>query len=167
MFRFGLNGLHRLASRTGIRLIACAAVLLFVPLLSSRESVRAELARLQDRGGYRLVAVRDNKIFTVSFADRTIKQSRPFVGKGTATSGTVSPDGARVAISLCLDPGISHPTPNESDCPSGFVLAIVWTDGSELRVYRDFANPGLAGKRVFRQLRLAELREGIDPFSAI
>jgi dipeptidyl aminopeptidase/acylaminoacyl peptidase len=136
-----------LVSRTGIRLIACGiacgAVLLFVPLLSSRESVRSELARLQDRRGYRLVAVRDNKLFTVSFADRTIKRSRPLVGKGTLTNGTVSPDGTKVASSLCLDPGITHPTTNASECPGGFVLAIVRTDGSELQVYRDFANPGL------------------------
>ncbi len=57
--------------------------------------------------------------------------------------GVVSPDGTSVAISLCLDPGITHPTPYGSECPGGVFLAIVRTDGSDLRVYRDFANPGL------------------------
>ena len=118
-------------------------MLLFVPVVSSRESVRSELVQLQNHHGIRLVSVRDNKVFTVSFADRSISQSRAFIDKGTAMYGVVSPDGTSVAISLCLDPGITHPTPYRSECLGGIFLAIVRTDGSDPRVYRDFANPGL------------------------
>jgi WD40 repeat protein len=144
MFRIKLNGaICSLAARTGFPLAVSFAMFLFVPLVSSRESVRSELVQLQNHHGLRLVSVRDNKVFTVSFADHSMNQSKAFIDKGTAMYGVVSPDGTSVAISLCLDPGITHPTAYRSECPGGIVLAIVRTDGSDLRVYRDFANPGL------------------------
>jgi hypothetical protein len=144
MCRFVRDGSPQIFNfRTGLRLVACATLFLLVALMSCRVSVRSELARLQNSRGYRLVSVRDNKVFTLSFAERTIDQSKPFITKGTANTGTVSPDGRRVALSLCLDPGIVNLDPHRSECPSGFVLAIVGPDGSGLREYRDFANPGL------------------------
>jgi hypothetical protein len=132
-------------SRIDSRPIACAAVLLFVPMLasSSSESVHSELTRLQNDSGYRLVSVRDNKIFTLSFLNNSLSGSKPFVDKGTVVGGSVSPDGTKVAVSLCLDPGITHPKPNVSDCPSGFVLAIARIDGSDLRKYPDLAAGGI------------------------
>lgn len=143
MRRFLFNGSLQICPlRIGLRLFACATLLLLTPLMSCRESVRPELARLQQNRGYRLVSVRDNKVFTLSFAERTLDQSKPFIAKGTANTGTVSPDGKRVALSLCLDPGIVNLDAYRSECPSGFVLAIVDPDGSDLREYRDFANPG-------------------------
>jgi WD40 repeat protein len=117
------------------------ALSVLVPQVSSKLSVRSELVQLQDRNGLRLVAVRDNKIFTVSYASRTLIQSKRFIEKGSVETGTVSPDGATVAISLCLDPGFTHPTPNWTDCPAGFVFATVRPDGSDLKEYRDYANP--------------------------
>lgn len=128
--------------RTSLRLFAWATLFLLTPLISCRESVGPELARLQQNRGYRLVSVRDNKVFTLSFAEPTIDQSKPFISKGTANTGTVSPDGKRVAFSLCLDPGIVNLDAYRSECSNGFVLAIVDPDGSDLREYRDFANPG-------------------------
>ena len=105
MFRIKLNGaICSLAARTGFPLAVSFAMFLFVPLVSSRESVRSELVQLQNHRGLRLVSVRDNKVFTVSFAAHSISQSKAFIDKGTAMYGVVSPDGTSVAISLCLDP---------------------------------------------------------------
>jgi hypothetical protein len=96
-----------------------------------------------NESGYRLVSVRDNKIFTLSFVDRSLSGSEPFVDKGTVVAGSVSPDGTEVAVSLCLAPGMTHPKPNVSDCPSGFVLAIARIDGSDLRKYPELAAGGI------------------------
>lgn len=144
MFQFTFSILKNNTAERAICLISIwIALLVLVLQVSSKQSVRSELVRLQNQSGLRLVAVRDNKLFTVSYASRTLDQSKPFVAKGTAGTGTVSPDGATVAISLCLDPGITNPTPYRSECPAGFVLATVRPDGSNLKEYRDFANPGL------------------------
>jgi len=130
-------------ARTACPVSVLVALLILIPLGCSRESARSDLLQLQNRSGLRLVAVRDSKVFTVSFADGRTDQSKPFVSKGTAANGTVSPDGTRVAISLCPDPGTTHPTPYRSECAAGLVLAVVRADGSDLKQYSDFANPGL------------------------
>jgi hypothetical protein len=132
---------NSIGARAAFLVSTVFALSVLVPQVSSKPSVRSELVQLQNRNGLRLVAVRDNKVFTVSYADRTLTQSKPFIEKGTAEGGTVSPDGATVAISLCLDPGFTHPTPNSTDCPAGFVFATVRPDGSGLKEYREFVNP--------------------------
>lgn len=132
---------NSIGARAAFLVSTVFAFSVLVPQVSSKPSVRSELMQLQNRNGLRLVAVRDNKVFTVSYADRTLTQSKPFIEKGTTEGGTVSPDGATVAISLCLDPGFTHPTPNSTDCPAGVVFATVRPDGSRLKEYREFANP--------------------------
>jgi hypothetical protein len=133
--------MSRLVARTGFLVSLCAALLLFELLAMSRETVRSELGQLQSHSGLRLVSVRDGKMFTLSFADRTMSQSKPLIDTGTGIGGTVSPDGKRVAIALCSGSGFTHPGPSVTDCPSGFILATVRSDGTDLREYRDFANP--------------------------
>jgi WD40 repeat protein len=145
MFGFLRKPLRILASRNWLVPTACAVSL---PLVSCalwpRESVRSDLIQLQRELGYRLVSVRtfDDKIYTISFADRAIRPSRPFVNQGSVETGTVSPDGARIAFSHCLAPGFTHPKPNIQDCPGGFVLATVGADGNDLRDYRGLVNQG-------------------------
>jgi dipeptidyl aminopeptidase/acylaminoacyl peptidase len=118
--------------------IVFGAALLITCAAPARESVRSELTRLQDTRGYRLVSVRDNQIVTLLFPKPGTKVSKTFSDKGNAATGTVSPDGTRIAVTLCQEPGLTHPTPYQTDCPGGFVLAILRTDGSELKTY-----PGL------------------------
>jgi len=135
---------NSIGARAAFLISIVFALSVLVPQVSSEQSVRSELVQLQRRNGLRLVAVRDNKVFTVSYVSRTLIQSKRFIEKGSVETGTVSPDGATIAMSLCLDPGFTHPTPNSTDCPAGFVFATVRPDGSELKEFRDFANPGLA-----------------------
>src|ERR1700691_899460 len=139
-----IRSLQILSSRTGPGTAAFMALILFLPSLLPRrgQSVQAELAQIQKGGGYHLVAMQGNNVFTVSFADGSLAESKPLIEKGSAMYGTVSPDGRRVAMTVCLNPGLTHPQPNVTDCPGGLALAIVGTDGSNLREYPEFANPG-------------------------
>jgi WD40 repeat protein len=132
------DSLKILASRKGRRLTACVAIFLIAPLVQScsSESVHSELALLQRNRGYRLVAVRENKIFSVSFADRTITESKPLVDVGAVIGGTVSPDGKMVASMLCATQVSALP-----GCGPSF-LAILQSDGSVLRRYPDFTDAG-------------------------
>jgi len=125
-----------------ISLGLCAGGLLLVPKAMSRESVRSELTRLQKQHGLALVSVSDNKIYAIGFANRSLRESLPFPGKGTVTGGGFSEDGTKIAVELCRDPGLTHPTPNWTDCPGGLVLAIMRADGSDSHEYPYFANPG-------------------------
>ncbi len=60
--------------------------------------MRSELIQLQNHNGLRLVPVRENKFFTVSYESRTPDESKPFITKGKADAGTVSPDAAKLKI---------------------------------------------------------------------
>jgi Tol biopolymer transport system component len=113
-------------------------------MLWPQESIQSELVRLQRERGYRLVSVHafDDKVYTISFADYTMRSSKPFLSQGSVDTGAVSPDGTWIAFSHCLPPGFTHPTPNMTDCPSGFVLATVRTDGSDLKEYPGLVNQG-------------------------
>ncbi len=47
-----------------------------------------------------------------------------------------------IAFSHCLPPGFTHPSPNSQECPGGFALATVRTDGSDLKDYEGLVNQG-------------------------
>ncbi len=145
MSGFLRGALRVLGSRPGVALTACTALLLLAPfILWPQNSVQSELVRLQRERGYRLVSVKvfDNKVYTISFADGAMAASKPFVDQGSVESGTVSPDGTRIAFSHCLPPGFTHPKPNIQLCPGGFVLATVRSDGSDLKDYLGLVNQG-------------------------
>jgi hypothetical protein len=134
-----------LKNKIAVRVIVLASIVVAALLLvkaSSKPSLRFELVQLQNKSGLRLVAVRGNKLFTVSYASRTPDQSKPFITKGTADTGTVSPDGTKVAISLCTDPIITGPPSDPSGCRANS-FATVRPDGSDLKEYRDFAGPDI------------------------
>lgn len=123
-------------------LVICAITLVFPVEATAQESVRAELIRLQKQNGISLVSQRDNKVYTIDFAKRRLRESKPLPGSGTAGNGYFSEDGIKVAVALCREPGITHPTPYNADCPGGFVLAIMQADGSDRHEYTELANPG-------------------------
>src|ERR1700734_1466023 len=102
----------------------CAISLLFVSPTLFRKSVRSELIQFQQQNGLSLVSVRDNRIYTIEFKNRKLRKSAPLPQTGTITSGSFSEDGEKIAVGLCRDPGLTHPTPYSTDCPGGFVLAI-------------------------------------------
>ena len=109
-------------------------------LSAPAESLRDELIRLQRSAGLSLVAVDGNKIYTVNFEARTLRERTIFSSKGTPVYGALSPDGTKVAFGLCPEPGLTHPTPQQTICPAGpFVLGVASTNGSD---YREF--PGLS-----------------------
>jgi hypothetical protein len=134
---------RRLVSRLLIELAPVAAIpaLAITVRPSSSESVRSALIKLQRTTGLTLISERENKIYTVDFAKHKLGQPKPLPSSGTAGEGTLSEDGTRVAVSLCRQPGITHPTPYRTECPGGFVLAIMRADGNDPHEYADFANP--------------------------
>ncbi len=139
---FGL--LRKNPRRTAMALVACTAVLLLIAFIRSRNTVRSELIQLQRDRGYRLVSVPmfDDRLYTISFADRTMKPSKPFLDQGSSETGDVSPDGTQFAFSHCLPPGFTHPSPDSQDCPGGSILATVRTDGTELKNYQGLVDQG-------------------------
>jgi Tol biopolymer transport system component len=131
---------HRQTRRT-IGLGFCAISLLFASPTLSRKSVRSELIQLQKQNGLSLVSVRDNRIYTIEFENRKLHELATLPLRGTVTSGSFSENGEKIAVGLCRDPGLTHPTPNSTDCPGGFVLAIMRSDGSDVYEYADFDYP--------------------------
>jgi WD40 repeat protein len=122
-----------------------AITALCCPLMAiAQNSVGSELSQFQQQHGYRLVSTRpfNDQVYTISFVDRTITPSKPFLNEGSFETGEVSPDGKRIAFSHCLAPGFTHPTPNVQECPGGFVLATVKIDGSDLRDFPGLVNQG-------------------------
>jgi hypothetical protein len=115
---------------------------LLAPSALSRESVRSELTKLQAQTGLSLVSVRDNKIYTISFAKRKLDEAKPLPTSGTLMHGGFSEDGTRVAVEFCRKPGLTHPTPNRTECPGGLVFAVMRADGSDFHEYADLTNPG-------------------------
>lgn len=55
--------------------------------------------------------------------------------------GSVSEDGTKIAFEYCREPGLTHPTPESTECPGGLVLATMQFDGSEVREFPYLANP--------------------------
>lgn len=101
-----------------------------------RESVREELARLHRVTGLSLVVLQENTIYSIDFLDRKMIAARKLPIRGTAASGSISPDGTSVAFSLCPEPGFTHPTPYRTDCPGGPEhLGLIRTDGTGFREY--------------------------------
>jgi WD40-like Beta Propeller Repeat len=135
---------RRFVSRLLIEFALTVAILALAITVrsSSSGSVRSDLIKLQTTTGLTLVSERENKIYTVDFAKHKLGQPKPLPSSGTAGEGYFSEDGTRVAMSLCREPGLTHPTPYRTECPGGVVLAIMRSDGSDPHEYTDFANPG-------------------------
>jgi WD40-like Beta Propeller Repeat len=120
-------------------------ILLIIPLAWSNESVRSELIRVQKQTGLSLVSIRDNKIYAIDFAKHSLGSSRALSGRGTAARGTFTQDGTKIAVNPCREPGFTHPTPYETRCPAGVVLAIIRTDGGDSREYPELGTPEYVG----------------------
>jgi tricorn protease-like protein len=105
------------------------------------ESVRSELIRHHEQTGLSLVSMHQNKTYTVSFAKHKLTEVRTLPTLGTFIKADFSDDGRKIAVAFCREPGLTHPTPYSTDCPSGLVLAVMEADGSHLREYPDFADP--------------------------
>jgi len=105
-------------------------------------SVQSELVRLQREKGLSLLAVHNNRIFAVDFAERKMTGHAPFLTKGTATWGSISPDGTEVAFDYCPEPCEIEMTPGALAAPpSPHYLALAGADGTRLREYPHLAWP--------------------------
>jgi hypothetical protein len=121
-------------------LCACAGAFGVVTNQRSTPSVRDELVGLQKRTGLSLVSVWSNRMRSVSFADRSVRDVSQIVKQGTAMYGAMSPDGTEIAFAYCLELTESHPRPNVTvtGCSGGAIpLAIIRVDGTG---FRDFPN---------------------------
>jgi WD40 repeat protein len=135
-------GYCRLHLRKVGLLAVCAGGILILAYVGVRESIRAELIRMQKQTGLSLVSIRDNKIYRVDFAVRGAVIAKKIASRGTVTSGAISDDGTKIAANLCREPGFTHPTPNETACPSGDVFSVMRLDGSDAREYRESLGSG-------------------------
>jgi PAS domain-containing protein len=127
-----------------------ALAFLFLLLLISRvggvaaakESVRAELVRLQRSMGLALVAVNSNSIQIVSFEDRNLR-TRSIEGAFRpvgSIGGTMSPDGSLVALAAFPQEGSRELNAN-GDAYSGDYLVIWAVDNNSAKKYPDLRNP--------------------------
>lgn len=124
---------------------AMLVAILLVAGAAPEESTRSELIRLQQKTGLSLVAVRGNKIYSISFGKRKLNELgelKTLANGETILQGGFSEDGTRVAVTLCRESKITHPVLHVMICPPGQeVLAIIGTNASDPREYPDVVNP--------------------------
>lgn len=122
--REAANTSHEVLGASGLKSDASARA--SPPQLSAKESVRAELIRLQKQIGLTLVSFYRDIQFVV-FANRSLSEGRELLPEAAA-EGAVSRDGTEIAVDLWQ--------PN-----TGIYLGIVGSDGTNVRRYPDIAGP--------------------------
>jgi Tol biopolymer transport system component len=116
------------ASRLFLLMLVCGCVVSTAAPTGPGESLRTELARLQEQTGLSLATVVYRGVQVVVFAHRTLVKARELPGG----RGMVSPDGAEVAFNTGLErsPGrVPH-------------IGISRTDGKDLREYENIEMDG-------------------------
>jgi Tol biopolymer transport system component len=123
----------------------CAVALAMFAQASTRESVRAELIRLQKQSGLSLVSVegggRGGELYVVMFASRNLA-GKQFIRGENAGEGAVSSDGKAIAFELRRETERTFSTPSGKVFPQyRRYLGIIRQDGSALREYPDLDEP--------------------------
>jgi hypothetical protein len=114
---------------------------------STKESVRAELIRLQKQTGLSLVSFGGGggggggNLDVVMFASRQLEDRQLLKGENVG-EGAISSDGSALAFELRRKTGRTFSTPYVKELPEiGSRLGIVRQDGSDLREYADLGDP--------------------------
>jgi Tol biopolymer transport system component len=132
-----------------IRLIGgtalCAAALAGFGQAPPKESVRAELIRLQGQIGLTLIsfegAGNEGPVYVVAFASRSLPE-RQLLKEKDAEVLAISPDGREIAFQLRRKTGRTFTTRTGNHFPIyESYLGIVRRDGSDLREYPDLEEP--------------------------
>ena len=122
----------------------CVVALVMLAQASTRESVRAELIRLQEQTGLSLVSFGggggSGNLDVVIFDSRHVAEKELL--KESVGEGAISSDGSSIAFELRRKTGRTFSTPSENEVPEiGSRLGIVHHDGSDLREYPDLGDP--------------------------
>ncbi|MGI0084546.1 MAG: TolB family protein [Nitrososphaerales archaeon] len=108
-----------------------------------KESVRAELIRLQRQNGLYLISATANKLNIIDYTSRSSKEEKHFASGGLSNGSVLTVDGTEIAFNDCSPSGVSHPIPSSEKCPSVWPhLATIHSDGTYFRKYPDFVYPG-------------------------
>lgn len=124
-------------------LCICVSILVVAVPANSRESVHAELMRLQRQNALCLISVTTNKINVVDYTSRSLRDDRQFGSGGLSNGSVLTVDGMEIAFNDCSLPGASKPIPSVEHCTSVLPhLATMHADGSHFQKYQDYAYPG-------------------------
>lgn len=122
-----------------------AVALTVLTQASTKESIRAELTRLQKQGGLSLVSFegggRSGNLSIVLFANRSFSE-RHLLKNENVGEGSISLDGTEIAFELWRKTGQKLSAPTGKEYPEyRSYLGIVRQDGSDLREYPDLDKP--------------------------
>jgi Tol biopolymer transport system component len=123
----------------------CVVALVVLAQASAKESVRAELVRLQEQTGLSLVSFGggggSGNLDVVMFDSRRLEDTQLLKGENVG-QGSISSDGSAIAFELRRKTGRTFSTPYVKEVPeTRSRLAIVRQDGSDLREYPDLGDP--------------------------
>jgi hypothetical protein len=123
----------------------CAVAVVALAQASTKESVRAELIRLQKQTGLSLVSFGGGggggNLDVVMVAKRQLEDRQLLKGENVG-EGAISSDGSAIAFELRRKTGRTFSTPFVKEVPEiGSRLGIVRQDGSDLREYPDLGDP--------------------------
>jgi hypothetical protein len=145
-FRNGSSNWQGMVSegpRKVLLLCLCISILLVAIPAMSRESVHAELMKLQKQNALCLISVTTNKINLVDYTSRSLKDNRQFANGGLSNESVLTVDGTEIAFNDCSLPGASQPVPSGEQCASALPhLATMHADGSRFQKFQDYAYPG-------------------------
>jgi WD40 repeat protein len=131
--------------RSAIGVVSCAVALVVFAQASPKESVRAELVRLQNQSGLTLISFEgagsDGPVYIVAFADRSLPE-RQLLKEGISGVRAITPDGTEIAFEHRRNTGRTFSIPTGKELPEyRTYLGIIRRDGSNLREYTDLDEP--------------------------
>jgi Tol biopolymer transport system component len=112
-------------------------------LAASATNVLKELADLHARTGLSLVYAANGEVLDVSFLSRNLRPVQGFTSNLKVRSGTLSPDGKKIAFPYSRSSGNPSGVSEKSSTTNaeGEVLAIMLLNGTGLRTYENIRNP--------------------------
>ncbi len=120
----------------------CSSILVLSVRALSRESVRAELIRLQRHNALYLISVTDNKFNIVDYTSRSLKEGKQFTNGGLSNESALTIDGTEIAFTDCSPRAAPQPIPSSEHCVSVWPhLATIHADGTHFRQFPDFVYP--------------------------
>lgn len=138
------NSIHLRLSKSTASICAFGMALL-ISVTSCRDradevSVKSDLIQHENQDGYRLVSLRNSLIFTVSFENNSLSQTRLFTDATNASYGRMSRDGLFAAVALCANSDELYA--REFHACGKTILATIDIKQNDVKKFQDLGDPG-------------------------
>jgi Tol biopolymer transport system component len=127
-----------------VGMVFCAVVLAVFAQASTKESVRAELIRLQNQSGLTLISFEGagnyGPVYIVAFASRSLPDMQ-LLKEGISGVRAITSDGTEIAFERRRRTGQTLSPAESKFAPYRTYLGVIRRDGSDLREYLDLDEP--------------------------